>query len=70
MGMLVGICLIGNSKGILANKTANQETLQNVQKSKFIFDESDKFQLTEMDLICLEPEALALARNEIYARHG
>ena len=70
IGILIGIGLIGNSKGLLASEGINQSTVQNEQKSEFIFETTDKIELTEMELITLEPETLAFARNEIYARHG
>ncbi|MDF2613290.1 MAG: hypothetical protein K0S71_1076 [Clostridia bacterium] len=64
------ICLLVNCKEVLAIDEVSQETMQYVQKNEFIFESSDKEAIGEWELMILEPDVLALARNEIYARHG
>lgn len=52
-------------------KTTVQQSNNNINKSnEFIIEDSDRRYLTDGDLMWMSKDELALARNEIFARHG
>ena len=65
IGVIAGISLLVCSSMIFASEGTLKE-----EAKAYLFENSDQEELMEWDLRLLEPEQLALARNEIYARHG
>lgn len=58
------------SKVTINNSSKSSSTNKDVSSSDYIFKDSDSRVLTDEDLKGLSKEQLALARNEIFARHG
>ena len=59
----------GKAVGSSSNVGTGSQTI-NVKTSDYIFSDSDTSYLSDYDLQDLDKNTLALARNEIFARHG